>query len=112
MNDRIRQLRKALGLNQGEFAERLAMQSSTLSMIEIGENALTEKNIRLICMTFNVNKEWLRTGEGEMFAASPFEKEFSEIYGRLSPETQKALLRLAKDLLATQEGVPMTQHPT
>jgi len=112
MNDRIRRLRKALGLNQGEFAERLAMQSSALSMIEIGENALTEKNIRLICMTFNVNKEWLRTGEGEMFTASPFEKEFSEIYGRLFPETQQALLRLAKDLLATQEGVPMTQHPT
>lgn len=106
MNDRIRLLRKTLGLNQGEFAECLAMQSSALSMIEVGENALTEKNVQLICMTFNVNKSWLRTGEGEMFAAPPFEKEFSETYGKLFPETQKALLHLAKDLLASQENHP------
>jgi len=110
MNDRIRLLRKTLGLNQGEFAECLAMQSSALSMIEVGENALTEKNVRLICMTFNVNKNWLRTGEGEMFVASPFEKEFSEIYGRLFPKTQQALLRLAKDLLASQEKPPLSQE--
>ena len=38
-----------------------------------------------------------------MFAASPYEKGFFEIYGDLLPETQEALLRLAKDLLATQK---------
>jgi len=72
-------------------------------MIEKGGNALTEKNIRLICMIFNVSEDWLRAGNGEMLAASPYEKEFFEIYGSLLPETQKTLLRLAKDLLATQE---------
>jgi hypothetical protein len=53
-------------------------------------------------MTFNVNESWLRTGKGEMFAASPYEKEFFEIYSGLPSEIQKALLRLAKDLLAAQ----------
>jgi hypothetical protein len=72
-------------------------------MIELGDNALTEKNIKLVCMTFNVNKNWLCTGKGEMFAASPYEKEFFDIYSNLQPETQKALLQLAKDLLAVQK---------
>ena len=72
-------------------------------MIELGDNALTEKNIKLVCMTFNVNESWLRTGDGEMFAASPYEKEFFDIYGSLLPGTQEALLRLAKDLLAIQK---------
>ena len=102
MRDRIRALRKVLGLNQKEFAQRLGMKSTTLSMIEVGDNALTDKNIKLICMTFNVNENWLRTGKGEMFTASPYEKEFFDIYSGLPPEMQKALLRLAKDLLATQ----------
>ncbi|MCL1836487.1 MAG: helix-turn-helix domain-containing protein [Treponema sp.] len=103
MKERIRAVRKALKLNQAEFAERLGMQGAALSMIEVGDNPLTEKNIKLICMTFNVSETWLRTGKGEMFASSPYEREFFEIYGNLLPETQKALLQLGKDLLATQK---------
>ena len=113
MNERIRLIRKALKLNQGDFAKRLGMHGTSLSLIELGENALTEKNIKLICMTFNVSEDWLRTGCGEMFAASPYEKEFFEIYGGLLPETQDTLLRLAKDLLATQRrlSAPTVQAP-
>ena len=103
MKERIQAIRKILKLNQEEFAERLGMKRTTLSMIEVGENPLTEKNIRLICMTFNVNEKWLRTGKGEMFAASPYEQEFFKIYNNLLSETQEALLRLAKDLLKIQK---------
>ena len=103
MKEKILAIRKALKLNQEEFAKHLGIKRTTLSMIEVGDNALTEKNIKLVCMTFNVNENWLRTGKGEMFASSPYEREFFEIYGNLLPETQKTLLRLAKDLLSTQE---------
>jgi transcriptional regulator with XRE-family HTH domain len=102
MRERIQKIRKSLGLNQKEFAERLGMKRTTLSMIEVGDNTLTEKNIRLICMTFNVSEEWLRTGKGEMFTASPYEQEFFEIYRDLLPETQQSLLQFARQLLATQ----------
>jgi len=87
------------------------MHGTALSMIELGENALTEKNVKLVCMTFNVSEEWLRTGSGEMFAASPYETGFFEIYGSLLPETQEALLRLAKDLLATQKKLSAAREP-
>jgi transcriptional regulator with XRE-family HTH domain len=107
MKERVLAIRKVLKLSQEEFAQRLGMKRTTLSMIEVGDNALTEKNVRLICMIFNVDENWLRTGKGEMFAASPYEKEFFEIYGSLLPETQKALLKLAKDLLATQKKYPV-----
>jgi len=102
MKERVLALRKVLKLNQKEFAQKLGMKRTTLSMIEVGDNALTDKNIKLVCMTFNVNENWLRTGKGEMFVSSPYEKEFFDIYNGLPPEIQKALLRLAKDLLAAQ----------
>jgi transcriptional regulator with XRE-family HTH domain len=110
MKDRIRTIRKILKLSQSEFAERIGIKSTALSMIELGKNALTEQNIRLICMTFNVNDAWLRTGKGGMFVTSPFaaslyEKEFFEIYRSLMPETQQALLRLAQDLLESQKNL-------
>jgi transcriptional regulator with XRE-family HTH domain len=101
--DRMIALRKALKMNQEEFAERLGLKRSALSMIEAKYNGLTEKNIKLICMVFNVNEDWLRTGQGEMFAASPYEMEFFDIYQSLLPETQEALLTLAKQLLVIQK---------
>lgn len=105
MKERILDLRKALHLKQGEFAARLGMKGTALSMIEVGGNSLTEKNIRLICITFNVNEEWLRTGKGEMFAVSPYEEEFVRIYHNLLPDSQQDLLKLAKKLLAGQNKI-------
>jgi hypothetical protein len=78
------------------------MKATALSMVEVGKNTLTDKNIKLICMVFNVSEGWLRTGNGEMFCSSPYETEFFDIYKDLMPETQQALLRLARDLLETQ----------
>jgi transcriptional regulator with XRE-family HTH domain len=103
MKDRIIAIRKTLKFSQGEFAARLGMKRAALSMIELGTNALTDKNIKLICMTYNVNEQWLRTGTGEMFTASPFEQEFFTIYKDLLPVSQKVLIQLAKELLGAQK---------
>jgi transcriptional regulator with XRE-family HTH domain len=65
--DRIKTLRKSLGLTQAEFSEKLKLAHSIISRIENGFVPLTDKNIALICMIFGVRDTWLRNGEGEMF---------------------------------------------
>jgi len=101
--DRIRLVRKEIGLNQVDFAERIGLTQTSMSMIEIGKNPLTEKNIKLICATFAVNEEWLRTGKGEMFGAvSPYEKELLEVFGKLTADTQEFILDMAQNLLKRQ----------
>ena len=102
MKERILILRKTLHMKQSEFAAILGMKGTALSMIEVGENSLTEKNIRLICMTFNVNEEWLRTGRGEMFDNFPGKKELMDIFHNLLPDSQQVLLKKAKELLVIQ----------
>lgn len=72
-------------------------------MKESGRSVLTEKNIKLICSTFHVNEEWLRRGQGDMFAASPYEKELTDIFETLTVETQQCLLQMAKELLRVQQ---------
>lgn len=64
---RIYALRKTLGLTQTEFANALSMGQQALSMIESGKRDLTEKNIKLICFSYNVSRDWLVHGSGEMF---------------------------------------------
>lgn len=100
---RLKNIRKALGLNQTDFAKHLGITQTAYSMIESGNRPLADKYVKVICSTFNVNETWFLTGEGEMFASSPYEKEFTAIFGHLTPETQQYLLLMAKELLRTQQ---------
>ncbi|MDR3170393.1 MAG: helix-turn-helix domain-containing protein [Treponema sp.] len=102
--DRIRAIRKTLGINQSEFAKRIGLTQTSMSMIEIGKSNLTDKNIKMICTTFNVQEKWLRNGSGEMFGSpSPYEKELVDILGQLTDDTQEFLLDMARNLLKRQE---------
>lgn len=67
VNERLKCLRKKLNLSQTAFGEKVEIAQGHMTNIETGRRELTEKNIKLICIVFNVNEHWLRTGEGEMF---------------------------------------------
>ena len=67
MNERIKALRKVLGLSQDIFAEKLGLTKNYISLIENGNRNLSEQSVKVLCREFNVNEEWLRNGTGEMF---------------------------------------------
>lgn len=67
VNDRIKQLRKELDMTQTDFGAKISMTQSHLASVENGKRNVTDRNIKLICAELNVNEQWLRTGEGEMF---------------------------------------------
>ena len=67
MQNRLKQIRKKLGCNQNEFAEKLGISVSNISSYEAGRRNPSDAVINLICEKFSVNKEWLETGNGEMF---------------------------------------------
>lgn len=100
---RLKELRRILELNQTDFAKQLGITQTAYSMIESGSRPFTEKYIKLICSIFGVSEQWLRTGNGEMFLQSPYEKDFMQIFDLLTPETQEYLYDMAKGLLKTQE---------
>ena len=68
MNERIKILRKKyLDITQEEFAARIKISRSNLGSIEVGRINVTDRVVEDICTEFNVNEEWLRTGQGKMF---------------------------------------------
>lgn len=68
INERIKKVRKALDLTQREFGEHIGMKQNSIAQVEMGRNT-SDQTIFAICREFNVNEDWLRTGEGEMFKA-------------------------------------------
>lgn len=71
MNERVKQVRKALHLSQKEFATKINLTDSAISKIESGRCALTDQTTAAICREFNVDYDWLTTGEGDMFSDLP-----------------------------------------
>lgn len=67
MNKRIKEVRKTLNLTQKKFGEKVGVTEGAFSNIEKGNRNVTEQMFKSICREFNVNEEWLRTGNGKMF---------------------------------------------
>lgn len=122
MGERVKELRKTLGLSGEKFGEKIGLKRNSLSQIETGKNNLSEQNILAICREFNVNEEWLRTGIGEMFkdmsldeeiisfigeiqwdASSTFKKRFISAIAKLSDEEWKVLEKIIVDMASNIE---------
>lgn len=71
MNNRLKELRLTLGLNQEKFGEKIGLTRSAICNYENGTRTIMEQTIKSICREFNVNYLWLTTGDGEMFADLP-----------------------------------------
>lgn len=103
MNERILELRNYLNLSQTDFGKQIGISKSSVSDIEIGRISISERTIISICSKFNVNEEWLKYGNGNMFLE--YDKkhdEFFSVFQNLKEPLQDFLIRTAHDLLDTQ----------
>lgn len=71
MNERIKLLRKSLGLSQLDFGRKLGITDASVSRLEKGDRNPSDQTIKSICREFNVNYAWLTEGLGDMFSALP-----------------------------------------
>ena len=112
MNERIKELRKALKLTQQEFADKLNIKRGAIANYEIGRNDPIDAVISLICKEFNVNEEWLRTGQGEMFRELPEEDEVAAYVSDLLEDTEEnPLYDIIKEIMHTyNELSPKSQE--
>ena len=108
MNERIKQLRKILGLSREEFANRLGLKSrGKIENIELGRTSPDEPFLDLICKTYNVNSNWLHTVEGgddNMFVKLSRNDEISKFIGNIMEyEDDSFKKRLISGLAALDE---------
>lgn len=83
-NERVRELRKTLGLTLVKFGEAIGISNPAVSMIESGKSNVSDRTRWAICQAFNVSEEWLRTGEGEMFRTRSRDEEIAAFIGSIT----------------------------
>ena len=105
VKDRVKMLRTTLKLSQEEFGKRIYASQSLLTEIESGNRKVNNRTIQLIVSEYNVNKDWLLTGNGGMFSSPPpdLKKEkLLEIFNELDSMLQDYLLLQSRELLKIQ----------
>jgi len=119
MKERIKEVRKALKLNQTEFGARLGIKQTTVAGYETGAKNPMDSVILSICREYNVNETWLRTGEGEMFVEKSrmdtiaefaadlfntdmkFKRDLIEVLAKLDESSWKELEKIANMFIET-----------
>ncbi|MDO4317898.1 MAG: helix-turn-helix transcriptional regulator [Lachnospiraceae bacterium] len=107
LNERIKKVRKDLGLSQKEFAAKIGISQRAVSWGEQPGNNVPDNTIKALCMIFKVNEPWIRYGTEPMYIesstfsldifletqqATPLEIDILKAYFELEPDIRKMLL--------------------
>jgi transcriptional regulator with XRE-family HTH domain len=102
MNERLKLLRKELKYNQDLLGTRLGVTKTAISKMELGTYNITDSMVKLICKEFNVNEDWLRTGQGEMFRTIPEEDEVAAYVSELlEDDGSNPIFAIIKEVMHT-----------
>lgn len=102
MNNRLRELRKTLKMNQEDFGKLLGITKSGVSDLESGRRNVTEQHIIMLKM-HDVNEEWLREGTGKMFVERSRDEEISIFIGKLLEKESNSFQKRFVSMLAKLE---------
>ena len=123
IGERVKFLRKGLGLNQTQFAEKIGLKQAAIGLYENNQRSVTDRIILLICEKYSVNEEWLRNGIEPMFIESDstiisqladeydldvYEKAMISSFLKLKPEQRQFVrnwIKNAMDEISTSKSV-------
>lgn len=116
--ERVHAIRSSLDFSLERFGKQLGVGKTAISKIEKGENSLTDQMALAICREYNVNYDYLMTGDGEMFDNLPetvldelcqqydlddYDRFLIELYISLPAELRAAAKNKARELLAKRK---------
>lgn len=103
INNRLKKVRKECGLSQEAFGKILGIKRSGVCDIESGRRNVTEQHLIMLSnqRDMNVNIEYLRTGEGDMFKKIPEEDETAVYVSELLEDEDNPLFDIIKEIMHT-----------
>jgi repressor LexA len=107
VGERIRLIRKALGLTQAEMGEKIGRSWKTINRWEAGEREIPDTALKLISSTFGVSYEWLKTGQGEMWERKEKIEEKEEELRKLREMVLEGLIEKTVEYLKKFERIPI-----
>lgn len=105
MKERIKYLRSSMGLTQQQFADRLGLKRQTIASYEVGNIQPSGATILLMCKEYNINENWLRTGEGEMKVVQTTQERYNLNLEKLQRVDDETIIRWVNVIAETNPKV-------
>lgn len=115
VSERFKQLREALGKSQTDFGAGLGVSRSVINNIERNVTEPSEVFLNHLCDVYKVNRNWLDTGDGDMFESinqtndasrfiesvteSPAMRSLLATWAQLSDENKAVFKKFAADYI-------------
>lgn len=94
LSERIKEIRKSEKLTQTKFGDKLSVSRDVISSFESGRVEPKPIFLNYLCEIFNINKDWLLNGEGEMYKQLSPEEEFAFLIGNIAASDNPKLKKL------------------
>ena len=121
INNRVKEVRQSMELSQAKFAQKIEFSQGAIRDVELGKCGVSDRLILAMNKYLGVNEEWLRTGNGSMYAQTDkkdaveqalnilmakynmdkFEIAMMKNYLEMSPEAKQGFKRLLKEVAST-----------
>lgn len=102
LGERAREVRKFYKMTQNEFAEKLGVSREYICRLEKDKESPSNSTLQCFDIFFNVNIDWLITGNGKMFGNLDLENAAPRIRERTTESVIRAI-KTGKDPVAEEE---------
>ena len=104
IKERIKEIRQDNNLSQKAFGELLGVSRDVITNIEYGRVKPKQLLLNHMCKVFNINKEWLIEGTGEMYIVPLNTIKQAKIIAELNTNRQELHELIEKILLLNDDN--------
>lgn len=99
--ERFKQIRKNLQINQKDFATEIKVSQGHVSDIENKRKNVSNRIIEIICLKYDINETWFRTGSGEMYKKRSSEDRYAINIGKLQRSNNETIINWINTIAET-----------
>ncbi len=101
INERLESIRKSEKLSRSKFGLKVGKTEDAIYNLERNRASISKEFIELVCNTFNINKEWLVNGTGQMYNISQDTLDMSNVFDKII--NSEELYKLVHDITELSE---------
>lgn len=101
INERLESIRKSERLSRSKFGLKVGKTEDAIYNLERNRASISKEFIELVCNTFNINKEWLVNGNGQMYNISQDTLDMSNVFDKII--NSEELYKLVHDITELSE---------
>ncbi|HBG6316230.1 TPA: helix-turn-helix transcriptional regulator [Clostridioides difficile] len=98
INKRVKEIREDTNLSQQKFGEKLGVSRDVISNIENNRVEVKTVFINHMCEIFNINKEWILTGEGEIYISVEDDILLGEAFADITMSKNEKIKKIVMNL--------------